>query len=481
MEENLRNKTVSGMFWQFIQNISTQAVSFVVSVVLARLLLPEDYGVVGLAGMFLGLFGIFSSGGLAPAIIQKKDADDLDYNTMFVTQLCFSTFIYVILFFSAPLLAHLFHNEQLTLLVRVMAITMPLGSFVGVISSVISRRLLFRLFFYSGISCAIVSAIVGIGMAYSGCGVWALVGQQYAGLIVSTIVLSVLSDWHPRFQFSYTRFKGLFREGLKYMSTQLIGTATYQVKGYALGLKYSAADFAYYNRGEGLPNLLCQNIDNTIQNVLFPAIASVQDDKEAVRRSIRRSIRTSTYLLMPFLFGLAAISDKLVPLLYTDRWLPAIPFMQVLCFVLVVGVMCNVNLQALRATGHIGLILKLEFIKKPIMLLIILATMFISPLAIAWGMLFFNIFVYFINSYPNKKNIGYTYRQQLLDVFPNVLLSLTMAVVVYALGRLGMNNLLSVIVQVLVGMTLYVVASIIFKNESYHYVKDMVLEKFKRK
>lgn len=155
--------------------------------------------------------------------------------------------------------------------------------------------------------------------------------------------------------------------------------------------------------------------------------------------------------------------------------------MQVLCFVLVVGVMCNVNLQALRATGHIGLILKLEFIKKPIMLLIILATMFISPLAIAWGMLFFNIFVYFINSYPNKKNIGYTYRQQLLDVFPNVLLSLTMAVVVYALGRLGMNNLLSVIVQVLVGMTLYVVASIIFKNESYHYVKDMVLEKFKRK
>lgn len=469
------------MFWQFVQNIGSQAVSFVVSVILARLLLPEDYGVVGLAGMFLGLFGIFSSGGLAPAIIQKKDADDLDYNTMFVTQLCFSSFIYVLLFFCAPLLAYLFHNEQLTLLVRVMAVTMPLGAFVGVISSVLSRRLLFKYFFFSGISTAVVSAIVGISMAYAGCGVWALVGQQYAGLVVSTLVLGYLSDWHPRLQFSYDRFKSLFKEGLKYMGTQLIGTATYQVKGYALGLKYSAADFAYYNRGEGLPNLLCQNIDNTIQNVLFPAIASVQDDKEAVRRSIRRSIRISTYLLMPCLFGLAAISDKLVPLLYTDRWNPAIPFMQVLCFVLAIGIMCNVNLQALRATGHIGLILKMEFIKKPVMFLMIIGTMFISPLAIAWGMLFFNIFVYFVNSYPNKKNIDYTYRQQLIDVFPNVSLSLVMAAIVYAVGRLPMGNVLSVIIEILVGIVFYVTASILLRNESFYYVRDIILSKFKKR
>lgn len=316
-------------------------------------------------------------------------------------------------------------------------------------------------------------------MAYHGYGAWALVGQSISSIVTSTFVIFCLLDWHPKFRFSYDRFKPLFEQGLKYMGTAFIGTVTSQVKGYALGLKYSAADLAYYNRGEGIPNLLCNNIDDTIQAVLFPSLAKIQDDKNAVRNALRRAIRISTFILMPLLFGLAAVSDKVVILVFTEKWAPSIPFMQVLCFCLAIGIMCNVNLQALKSIGKIGLMLKLEFIKKPIMLLVIIGTMMISPLAIAWGILFFNIFVYFVNSYPNKTSIGYSYRQQLLDVGPNFMMALAMAICVYMLGRLSFINMyILVSIQVATGIILYLAMAILFKNESYYYVYNYLKNRY---
>ena len=227
-----------------------------------------------------------------------------------------------------------------------------------------------------------------------------------------------------------------------------------------------------------MPNLLCNNIDETIQSVLFPSLAKIQDDKNAVRNALSRAIRISTFVLMPMLFGLAAISDKLVVLVYTEKWIPCIPFMQVLCFCLAVGIMCNVNLQALKAIGKIGLILKLEFVKKPVMLLVILGTMMISPIAIAWGMLFFNIFVYFVNSYPNKKSIGYSYRQQLVDVGPNFLMALFMAFVVYLVGKWDINIYVLLVVQILLGIILYGTMAILTKNESLTYVVSYLKKRF---
>lgn len=473
MEESLKQKTISGMFWQFLQKVSGQLVSFVISVLLARLLSPEDYGVVALAGMFLVLMNIFSSGGLGPALIQKKQVDDEDYNTMFVTQLVFASVIYIIIYFAAPFFSTIFSsidNAQLTSIIRVMALIMPLGALGGVQSSVVTRKLMFKWYFYANIVSLAVSAIIGLYLAYHGYGAWALVGQSLSSTIASTLVIFCLLDWHPKFRFSYSRFKPLFSEGLKYMGTSFIGTITAQVKGYALGIKYSASDLAYYNRGEGIPNLLCNNIDDTIQSVLFPSLATIQDDKEAVRNALRIAIRISTFILMPMLFGLAAISDKVVVLVFTEKWSPSIPFMQVLCFCLAIGIMCNVNLQALKAIGKIGLIFKLEFVKKPVMLVVIIGTMLISPLAIAWGMFFFNIFVYFVNSYPNKKYIGYSYKQQLKDVCGNFVMALLMALVVFIVGTLNINIYILLPVQILLGIVLYICMALITKNESLRYI-----------
>ena len=484
MDEKLKNKTINGMLWQFLQKVSGQLVSFVISVILARILSPSDYGLVALAGMFLVLMGIFSNGGLGPALIQKKEVDEEDYNTMFVTQLVFASILYVIIFFCAPFFASFFKtvdNHQLVAVIRVMALTMPLGALGGVQNSVVTKSLMFKWYFYTNFVSLAVSATIGLYMAYHGFGAWALVAQGISSTITSTVVIFCLLDWPPKFRFSYSRFKPLFRQGLKYMGTSLVGTVTSQVKGYALGLKYSAADLAYYNRGEGIPNLLCNNIDETIQAVLFPSLAQIQDDKDAVRNAMRRAIRISTFILMPMLFGLAAVSDKVVILVFTEKWAPSIPFMQVLCFCLAVGIMCNVNLQALKAIGKIGLIFKLEFIKKPVMLLIIVGTMMISPLAIAWGILFFNIFVYFVNSYPNKKSIGYSYKQQLLDVGPNFLMAFGMAVVVYFVGKIDINIYILLFLQILLGIVLYLLMAFFTKSESLAYVVNNLKNRFDEK
>lgn len=480
MKESLKEKTLNGMIWTFIQKVSTQAISFVISVILARILSPDDYGVVALAGMLLILMSIFSDGGIGPALIQKKDADEKDYNTMFVTQLTMATILYGIVYFVAPWFSSLFvthDKELLTDIIRVMALSMPLGALAGVQNSVITRRMMFKWYFYSNTVSLVVSAVIGIMMAYNGYGAWALVGQQLSGTVVSTMVIFCLLDWHPRLQFSIERFRQLFSTGLKYMGTSVIGTLTSQIKGYALGMRYSSADLAYFNRGEGLPNLLCNNIDNTIQTVLFPALVTLQDDADAMKKSLRRAVRLSTFLLFPLFFGLAATAEKVVGILYTDKWAPCIPFMQITCFSLAVGIMCNVNIQALKACGKIGIILKMEFIKKPVMFLIIICTMLISPIAMAWGILFFNIFVYFVNSYPNKKNIGYSYKEQLWDVFPNTLLALSMSVVAYMAGFLVAAPILSLTVQVITGIVIYAGLSIVFRNDSLRYIVNYINEK----
>lgn len=475
--ENLKSKTISSMFWQFMQGFGGQFVTFWVGIILARLLTPTDYGIVAIAGMFLGILGMFADGGLAQAVIQKKDADEKDFNTMFVTQLVFSSLIFIVVYFLAPYFASLFNNNELVSLIRVMALTMPLGALAGVQYCVVSRRLMFKWFFYASTISLVVSATVGVCMAYSGYGPWALVGQKMSATIVNTFVVFFLLDWHPKFQFAKDRFITLFKQGLKYLGTSFIGTITAQVKDWCLGLKYSPADLAYYNKGGSVPNMFCNNIDATIQNVLFPAISQIQDDKERVRNAISRSIRTSTFVLFPLLFGLSVTADKLIPILYSDKWNPSIPFMQVLCISLAIGIMCNVNTQALKATGNIGIVLKMEFIKKPVMFVTIIGTMLISPLAIALGILFYNIFVYVVNAYPNKKIINYSYVDQIKDVAPNFIQATVMALIVYLIGLMPLNIYLILASQVIIGSVMYIAMSIFLKNESFGYVLRTIKEK----
>ena len=402
-EASLKSQTVSGLFWQFCQKGVGQFISFGISVILARLLMPQEFGVVALAGMFTVLTGIFIDCGMGTALVQKKDADDLDYSTLFWAQSCFSVIVYIIVFSLAPWFSVLFHISELTAVIRVSALSMILGTFGGIQGVIVTRRMDFKVYFYRTLISSILSGIIGVYLAFCGWGVWALVTQNLSSIIISTITVFSQVKWFPRFVFSKQRFGHLFRVGVKFMASSLIGTAFGQLKGYIIGIKYMATDLAYYNRGDGIPNMFISNIDSTINGVLFPVFAKLQDDREAVKSAVRRSIKTSSFLLFPLLLGLAAVADNLVIILYTEKWAPCIPFMQIFCISGCFTILNTANMQVLRGIGEVNTLLKLELYKKPVMVAILGVTMFISPLAIAIGMCIYGIYTMVVNAFPNRK------------------------------------------------------------------------------
>lgn len=477
---NIKGKTISGFFWQLSQKVLCQVVSFGISVVLARILLPSDYGVVAICSMFLILAGIFISGGLGTALVQKKDADDLDFCTVFYSGMVLSIVVYSAVFFAAPLIADFFKNEQITSVIRVLALAMPIGTLSGVQNAFVSRQMIFKKFFYSSLIGTFASGAVGLGMALTGFGVWALVGQNLVSTITNTLVLFCIIEWHPKLRFSYERFKALFSFGWKMAVINILTTFFYQLKGYVIGYKYSATQLAYYNRGEGLPGILYNNINGTISDVLFPALSKLQDDKAALRRALSRAMRVSSFFLMPALFGLAAISNNLVIIIFSEKWAASIPFMQVICLISCSDILGMANYQAIKAVGRADTLLKMEFIKRPAMFAILIITMFISPLAIAVGQLVYSIIAFIVNAYPNRKYIDYPILQQLTDVGRNFGISLLMAIIVYLIGFIGMNMYVCVAVQVVVGGVLYYFMACAFNKEDYGYVLEFVKTKFKK-
>ncbi len=477
MEGNLKGKVVSGLIWQLMQRGLLQVISFAVSVVLARKLMPEDFGLVALSGMFLVLIGTFIDSGLGTALIQKKDADDLDYNTVFYTNVTFSIIVYIVIFLIAPWIAQIFNKPLLTPIMRVSAIGMPIGALSGVQNAMVSRNMAFRKFFISTLSGSLVSAIVGLSMVYLGCGVWSLVGQGLTSTALNTIILIIIVKWHPRMAFSFERFKTLFSFGWRIQATGLIGTFFYQLKGYAIGLRYTAADLAYYNRGEGVPGIFYNNINGAVTTVLFPALTQLQDDKEAMRRALSRCMRAASFVLMPCLLGLAAVSDNLVDILYTSKWAAAVPFMQIICLMNCTDILGAANLQALKATGHADTLLKLEIYKKPLMLTILIGCAFISPLAIAVGQWIYSLIALVINAYPNKKFIGYPLKDQFMDIARSFILAALMAVIVFAIGRIQTNIYLIFTIQVGCGILVYVILAKTFDRSNYYLVLELAQSK----
>lgn len=480
--KSLKRKTITGTFWQFAQKMLGQVVHFGISVILARILLPSDYGTVALAGMYTVLLSIFVTCGLGAALIQKKDVDDLDLCTIFWAQLTFASIVYIFVFITAPFFSSFFKDDAMTSIIRVSALSMPLGALSTIQNSIVSRNMAFKKYFYRTFVSSILSGIIGLCMAFNGCGAWSLVGQHMASVIIGTLTVFSQVRWLPSFKFSKERFIGLFSYGWKYAGASLIGTICGQLKGYIIGGFYTKADLAFYNRGGSVPGLIGNNISGSIMGALFPALTKLQDDKLAVKRGISRSMKTCSYLTMPLFLGLAAISDDLVLFLYTEKWSACIPFMKIICVMDCITLLNTANLQALNAIGRADVVLRLEFYKKPVMLAILAISAFISPFAICVGMLIYAIWVLIVNAFPNRKLIFYPLKEQLMDILPNAILASSMAVLVYFIGHiLPFNSLITIIIQIVVGAIFYTSASHLTKNESYIFVKSSIVEMINKK
>lgn len=477
----MNNKSVfSNFIWRFAERCGAQLVTFIVSIVLARILMPEDYGTVALVTVFTTIMQVFVDSGLSTALIQKKDADDLDFSSVFYFNFAVCIILYLIMFFAAPVIASFYNIPELTPIIRVISLTIVISGVKGVQQSYVSRNMLFKRFFYATLGGTIFSAFLGIAMAYAGFGVWAIVAQQLSNTAIDTLILWITVKWRPKLMFSWERLKGLLGFGWKLLCSALLDTIYNNLRSLIIGKVYSSADLAYYNEGKKFPNLIVTNINTSIDSVLLPAMSNEQDNKEKVKNMTRRSIMVSCYIMAPLMIGLACCASNLVTIVLTEKWLPCVFFLQIFCVTYLFYPIHTANLSAINALGRSDLFLKLEIWKKVVGLVLLFSTMFISVEAMAYSLLISTLTSMIINSWPNKKLLNYSFLEQMKDILPSIFLAVGMGVAVYFIGFLPVPTLPLLIIQVVCGGVIYIVGSAVFKLEPYVYVKGIVLSFIRR-
>ena len=471
-----KRKVISSLFWKLMERGGTQGVQFIVQIVLARLLLPEEYGIIALTTIFITVANVFIQQGFGVALIQKKKIEEEDLSSVFFLNLTVAFLLYIIIFFASPMIAQFYNQPILKNVLRVLSITLFMGAINSVQNAIVSRRMEFKRYFYSSISGIVLSGIVGIILAYLGAGVWALVINQIVNTLTITIVLWFTVKWRPKWIFSIKRLKELFSFGWKVLCSSLLDTIYNEMYGLVIGKVYTSELLGYYNRGQQFPKVIATNIDGSVSSVMLPTLSSEQDNKIRLKSIMRRAIMTSSFLLFPTMFGLAAIAEPMVKLVLTDKWLPCVIFIHMLC-VFYAFLPINIgNLQAINAIGRSDIFLKLEIIKKVIGVLMMCISI---PLGIyvMVGFKVVNSFVYtFINAYPNKKLFGYSIKEQWKDIFPAMALAAIMAVVVYFMKFLNLNLVVTLFLQAITGCLIYFGGAYIFKLESFQYMLTTIKE-----
>ena len=469
-----RQSVVSNLIWRFLERCGSQLVAMVVQIVLARLLAPEIFGTVAKVTIITSILMVFVDSGMANSLIQKKDPDDLDFSSVFYFNLVFCIAIYVLLYFSAPLLSRFYKDEALTAIVRVLGLTIIVSGVRNVQQAYVSKTLQFKRFFFATLGGTLFSAVLGIAMAYMGYGVWALVAQQLANVTVNTGILWLTVKWRPRLMFSFKRLGALLSYGWKLLVSGLLETVYMRLREILIAVFYTDADLAYYNRGNSLPLLLVENINSSIDSVLLPVLSDQQDNRERVREMTRRAIRISSYIMMPLMMGLAVCAEPVVRLLLTDKWLPCVPYLRIFCFSYAFYPLHTANLNAIKAMGRSDLFLTLEIIKKVIGVIVLALTVRHGVYAMALSLLFVSLVSQLINAWPNRKLLDYPYIHQLRDMLPSILLSCLMGACVYPIQWLGWSDWLVLPLQVLAGVGVYVLGSLIFRLDSFGYLLSTV-------
>lgn len=469
-----RKYVFSNMLWRFLERCGAQGVTFIVSIVLARLLDPDVYGTVALVTVFTTIMQVFVDSGMGNALIQKKDADDLDFSSVFYFNMAMCSFLYLVMFLTSPLIANFYENPELTPVIRVLSLILIISGVKNVQQAYVSRHMMFKRFFFSTLGGTIGAAVVGIIMAYLGFGVWALVAQMLFNTAVDTTILWITVKWRPKKMFSLQRLKGLFSFGWKLLISALLDTVYTDLRQLIIGKLYTSSDLAQYNQGEKFPKLIVTNINTSIDSVLLPTMSKEQDKPEHVRNMTRRAIKTSTYIMMPCMVGLAVCAKPLVSLILTDKWLPCVPFLRIFCFTYAFYPIHTANLNAIKAMGRSDLFLKLEIIKKAVGLIALLSTMWVSVEAMAYSLLVTSVLSQIINSSPNKKLLGYNYLNQVKDMLPQIILSVAMGIIVLSVNLLQFTPVITLLIQIPLGIVVYIALSKIFHVDSFTYLLSMI-------
>lgn len=476
-ENILKQKVASGLLWRFGERILSQGVSFVISTILARLLMPEYYGKISLVLIFINLANVFITNGLGEALIQKKDADDSDFSTVFFCSLGVGSILYLILFFCADWVAAFYKDPEIVPVLRVLSLQLPLSSILTVQNAYVSKHLMFKKFFFSTLGGSLVSGVIGIIMALNGAGVWALVQQYLVNSTISIMVLFAIVPWRPKMLFKKNSAKQALSFGWKLVAASFINQLYSEARSIIIGTKYSTVDLAYYQKGDHFPALVITNINASINNVLFPAMAAVNNEQERLRNMTRRSMKLTSYIIFPMLTGLMAVAIPMIRLLLTEKWLPCVPFLYMGCMYWMFQPMQTANYQAIKAVGRSDICLKLEFVKKGIGVVLILISMQFGVYALSLSGCVMASISMLLNMIPNRKLIGYQLKDQFADIAPAFILAAFMGGLVYCISLLHLHDLITLVLQVLAGAVIYVSGSILLKIDSFEYLLSFVKSK----
>ena len=475
-----KGSVISSLVWKFMERIGAQTVQFLVQIILARLLLPEDFGIIVIVIIFINIASVFVQQGFSTALIQKTDTDNTDYSTVFYINLVVASSMYICLYIAAPYIAEVFRQDLLTQVLRVVSITLLLGAVISIQTSYLIKRMEFKKQFISTLLATVISGIVSVVMAYKGFGVWALVTQQMLSQVIIIFVLSFVVKWRPALIFSKSRAISLFSYGWKLLISSLIDVLYNNSRSIIIGKMYDASTLAYYNRGEQFPSLLVTNINGSIQSVIFPTLVAYKEDIQKVKSIVRRAVTLSSFFVFPIMTGLAATAEPIIKILLGNNWLLAVPFIRIACSYFIFWPIHTANLQAINAIGRSDIFLKLEILKKSLGIIVLICTIPFGIYAIALGLVLISLISIFINAWPSRKLFNYKYSEQFKDLFPSFIAAILMGGIVYSLNFFESDIFLILVSQIFVGIVMYILLAMIFRDPSYFYLKSIIYKKIKR-
>jgi O-antigen/teichoic acid export membrane protein len=477
----LKQKTISGLTWSFIDNFASLGITFIVGIILARLLEPREFGLVGMTTIFIAISQSFIDSGFTQALIRKQDCTQADFSTVFYFNLAVGILFFLLLSFTAPLISSFFNEPQLTLIVQVLAIGLIINAFTIVQRARLTKAINFKLQTKISIIASILSGLISIWMAYNGYGVWSLVAKTLTGYTLTSMLLWLWNKWKPTLEFSKESFKEMFSFGSKLLLSGLLDTTYNNIYLLIIGKFFSATELGYYTRADQFKSLPSQNITGVIQRVSYPVLSSIQDDKQQLKAAYKKLIQSIMLITFCLMLAMAASAKPLILTLIGEKWLPAVIYLQLLCFVGMLYPLHALNLNMLNVLGRSDLFLKLEIIKKILAVPVIIIGIYYGIIALIISMFIISLVSYYLNSYWSGTLIGYPMKEQIYDILPAFLLAVLISTIIFVTGSLiNLPNPWILLIQILTGTVLFIIISESVKLQDYLYIKSIVIEKLKR-
>lgn len=475
-------KIVSSLAYKSIEQLLNKGLGLIISIVLARLLSPDDFGQLAILTVFINLSQTIVQSGFSSAVVQTKELHKSDYSTTFYISTLLAILMVVILFFCAPFISRLYETEALTTPLRVYSITLLFGAFNSVQLAKLQREMRFKETMITRTVATVLSGAIGIYCAFAGFGLWALVIYNLSSNVLNCLTMLFACHWLPKLEFSMKRAKELWAFGWRMLVSSLLCSLYNDVRSLIIGKKYSTEDLGYYNRGEQFPYVLANTIDTAVQSVMFPALASIQDQKERVKAILSKSVSLGALVIVPILMGLAVVAEPFILLLLTEKWLPAVPYMQIICIGYASYSISSANLTAIKAIGRSDVYMKLETIRRIVMLAILLISVFCfnSIIAIVIGFAISMWLDVAIIMIPVKKLLGYGIKELIKDVWKVLIAVIIMVVAVYLVGIIKLPTIWTLCLQIIVGVIAYVIACILIKEKSFFELLAFIKNKRKK-